>query len=67
MPRVIATIASLCLAALALAGPALAAAVLTSPFAVAQGKDIRIAHIYSRTGPLEAYGKQTATGPMPVS
>ncbi|MDP3618836.1 MAG: substrate-binding domain-containing protein, partial [Ramlibacter sp.] len=26
------------------------------------GKDIRIAHIYSRTGPLEAYGKQTQTG-----
>ncbi|HVL58332.1 MAG TPA: substrate-binding domain-containing protein [Burkholderiaceae bacterium] len=27
-----------------------------------QGKDIRIAHVYSKTGPLEAYGKQTATG-----
>ncbi len=26
------------------------------------GKDIRIAHIYSNTGPLEAYGKQTAIG-----
>ena len=24
--------------------------------------EIRIAHIYSKTGPLEAYGKQTATG-----
>jgi branched-chain amino acid transport system substrate-binding protein len=26
------------------------------------GKDIRIAHVYSKTGALEAYGKQTATG-----
>ena len=26
------------------------------------GRDIRIAHVYSRTGPLEAYGKQTQTG-----
>ncbi|MDB5947915.1 MAG: putative type branched chain amino acid transport system, periplasmic component [Ramlibacter sp.] len=43
---------------------ALAAAVLASPIAFAQGKDIRIAHIYSRTGALEAYGKQTATGLM---
>ena len=42
--------------ALALALPALAAA---------QGnKEIRIAHIHSKTGPLEAYGKQTATGFM---
>jgi branched-chain amino acid transport system substrate-binding protein len=30
----------------------------------AQTKPIRIAHIYSRTGPLEAYGKQTQTGLM---
>ena len=29
-----------------------------------QGKDIRIAHVYSKTGALEAYGKQTATGFM---
>jgi branched-chain amino acid transport system substrate-binding protein len=36
------------LAALAQAGPA--------------GKDIKIAHVYSKTGALEAYGKQTATG-----
>ena len=43
---------------------ALAAAVLASPAVFAQGKDIKIAHIYSRTGPLEAYGKQTATGLM---
>ena len=29
----------------------------------AQGKgEIKIAHVYSRTGPLEAYGKQTAVG-----
>jgi branched-chain amino acid transport system substrate-binding protein len=33
--------------------------------AMAQGKgEIRIAHIHSKTGPLEAYGKQTATGFM---
>ncbi len=31
---------------------------------LAQSKDIKIAHIYSKTGPLEAYGKQTATGFM---
>src|SRR5690606_25347065 len=30
--------------------------------AAAQGKEIRIAHVYSKTGPLEAYGKQTAIG-----
>lgn len=40
------------------------AATLASPFALAQSKDIKIAHIYSRTGPLEAYGKQTQTGLM---
>ncbi|XAH22114.1 substrate-binding domain-containing protein [Xylophilus sp. GW821-FHT01B05] len=28
----------------------------------AQAKDIVIAHVYSKTGPLEAYGKQTQTG-----
>ena len=32
--------------------------------AFAQEKQIKIAHIYSKTGPLEAYGKQTATGFM---
>jgi branched-chain amino acid transport system substrate-binding protein len=37
---------------------------LCTPFAGAQSNDIRIAHIYSKTGPLEAYGKQTATGFM---
>ena len=35
---------------------------LAAPAAMAQGKEIKIAHIYSRTGPLEAYGKQTQTG-----
>ncbi len=40
---------------------ALSAACATLP-AAAQGKDIRIAHIHSKTGPLEAYGKQSATG-----
>ena len=44
---------------------ALAALALTvSGAALAQGKDIKIAHIYSKTGPLEAYGKQTQTGLM---
>jgi branched-chain amino acid transport system substrate-binding protein len=47
------------------AAAALAATTLATPFAFAQaGKEIRIAHIYSRTGPLEAYGKQTQTGLM---
>ncbi|HEX2542397.1 MAG TPA: substrate-binding domain-containing protein [Caldimonas sp.] len=43
---------------------ALAALFVNAP-AAAQGKgDIRIAHVYSKTGPLEAYGKQTQTGLM---
>jgi branched-chain amino acid transport system substrate-binding protein len=46
------------------AAAALAASALASPLALAQAKDIKIAHIYSRTGPLEAYGKQTQTGLM---
>ena len=42
-----------------------AAALALPTFAFAQGKgEIRIAHVYSKTGPLEAYGKQTATGFM---
>jgi branched-chain amino acid transport system substrate-binding protein len=41
---------------------ALAAAV--SVPALAQSGDIKIAHIYSKTGPLEAYGKQTQAGLM---
>ncbi|MFT3664248.1 substrate-binding domain-containing protein [Piscinibacter sp.] len=44
------------------------AAAFTLPglaLALAQGKgEIRIAHVYSKTGPLEAYGKQTQTGFM---
>ena len=42
-------------------------AVLATAFAApafSQSKEIKIAHIYSKTGPLEAYGKQTATGFM---
>ncbi|KQT10310.1 substrate-binding domain-containing protein [Ramlibacter sp. Leaf400] len=42
---------------------ALATTAFATPFTLAQSKgDIKIAHIYSRTGPLEAYGKQTQTG-----
>ncbi len=40
----------------------LVATTLTSMGAIAQSEEIRIAHIYSKTGPLEAYGKQTAVG-----
>lgn len=32
--------------------------------AAAQNKEIRIAHVYDKTGPLEAYAKQTQTGFM---
>jgi branched-chain amino acid transport system substrate-binding protein len=39
------------------------ASALTTPV-WAQSNDIRIAHISSKTGPLEAYGKQTQTGLM---
>jgi len=46
------------------AAAALAASTLATPLAWSQSKDIRIAHVYSRTGPLEAYGKQTQTGLM---
>ncbi len=50
----------------AMAAALCAAAALAAPTLVlAQAKgDIKIAHIYSKTGPLEAYGKQTATGFM---
>jgi branched-chain amino acid transport system substrate-binding protein len=51
-------IARACLSATTLAAVALSGA------ALAQSKEIRIAHIYSKTGPLEAYGKQTQTGFM---
>ncbi|MES1978653.1 MAG: substrate-binding domain-containing protein [Pseudomonadota bacterium] len=37
---------------------------LVSTLAMSQSGEIRIAHIYSKTGPLEAYGKQTAVGFM---
>jgi branched-chain amino acid transport system substrate-binding protein len=51
---------------LALASAALAVAIplaCGSTAASAQGKgEIRIAHVYSKSGPLEAYGKQTQTG-----
>jgi branched-chain amino acid transport system substrate-binding protein len=41
------------------------AALALAPSAFAQSKgEIRIAHVYSKTGPLEAYGKQTQTGFM---
>ena len=43
-------------------GFAVLASTLSAGFAHAQSKEIKIAHIYSKTGPLEAYGKQTATG-----
>ncbi len=48
-----------------LVGAALSAAALGASGAFAQTKgEIRIAHIHSKTGPLEAYGKQTSTGFM---
>ncbi len=46
-----------------LAAAGLCTAMLGST-AFAQSKEIKIAHIYSKTGPLEAYGKQTQTGFM---
>ena len=49
---------SVCLAA------TLALALSASPPTLAQAKEIRIAHVYSKTGPLEAYGKQTQIGLM---
>jgi branched-chain amino acid transport system substrate-binding protein len=46
-----------------LAALAVSAVAATLPAAaLAQGKEFRIAHVYSKTGPLEAYGKQTQTG-----
>jgi branched-chain amino acid transport system substrate-binding protein len=39
-------------------------AAIAGTAAMAQSKEIKIAHIYSKTGPLEAYGKQTAVGFM---
>jgi branched-chain amino acid transport system substrate-binding protein len=43
---------------------AFAASTFAASAALAQAKEIRIAHIFSKTGPLEAYGKQTAVGFM---
>lgn len=40
------------------------ATTLASSAAFSQSGEIRIAHIHSMTGPLEAYGKQTTTGFM---
>jgi branched-chain amino acid transport system substrate-binding protein len=40
----------------------LASSALAASTAWAAGNEIRIAHIHSLTGPLEAYGKQTTTG-----
>ncbi len=42
-----------------IAAPLLAGAALTGPVLA---KDIKIAHVYSKTGPFEAYGKQTQVG-----
>ncbi|KQY87147.1 MULTISPECIES: substrate-binding domain-containing protein [Roseateles] len=39
-------------------------AVTVPGITLAQAKEIRIAHVYSKTGPLEAYGKQTQVGFM---
>lgn len=46
----------------ALAAAALAVAL--PGLTLAAGNEIRIAHVYSKTGPLEAYGKQTQIGFM---
>ena len=40
------------------------AAVALPGLTLAAGNEIRIAHVYSKTGPLEAYGKQTQVGFM---
>lgn len=42
----------------------LAAALAAVSFAAHAAGELRIAHVYSRTGPLEAYGKQTQVGLM---
>ncbi len=43
---------------------AVAAAAITLPLMAQAAGEIRIAHVHSLTGPLEAYGKQTTTGFM---
>ena len=47
-----------------LASVAAALALGFAGHAIAQSKEIRIAHVYDKTGPLEAYAKQTQTGLM---
>jgi branched-chain amino acid transport system substrate-binding protein len=47
-----------------LAAAVTATTLLSNGAAQAQGKEVRIAHVYSKSGPLEAYGKQTHTGLM---
>jgi branched-chain amino acid transport system substrate-binding protein len=44
--------------------PLLAAAALAAAAGIATAQDIKIAHIYGKTGPFEAYAKQTQTGLM---
>ncbi len=44
--------------------PLVALAALAALATSARASDLRIVHVYSRTGPLEAYGKQTQTGLM---
>jgi branched-chain amino acid transport system substrate-binding protein len=57
---------TLCRRSLFLSAAAAAVVAMAAPSGVqAQSKgEIRIAHVYSKTGPLEAYGKQTQTGLM---
>src|SRR5882672_3387294 len=43
---------------------AAAALLTTAATGFGQGKEVRIAHVYDKTGPLEAYAKQTQTGFM---
>ena len=50
------------LVALATAAVTAVTAATLSANAFADAGEIRIAHVYSKTGPLEAYGKQTQTG-----
>jgi branched-chain amino acid transport system substrate-binding protein len=51
--------------ALVAAATTTALALIAAPAVFAQSRtEIRIAHVYGKTGPLEAYGKQTQTGLM---
>ncbi len=52
---------TLTVSAVSMAAGTLALGLAGTP-AVAAGGEIRIAHVFSKTGPLEAYGKQTAQG-----